>query len=188
MFFLCKIGKTMKMCYNIIIDLYKEGKLMTTTEEARKMILRKGVSLPPKYRPNKWKYAINSGCYPYAINLFVDKFLLVGDLIGKRCNDYVSDERLISVLEEELEEIGYNVSEIDVDDVIAPNELKIYLQRNEHTGFYHFLRQDKDGLWSHKFPNELPTRKDSAGYDIVDPEMMVDTAFIGWCFRLKKRM
>lgn len=129
---------------------------MTTAEEARKMILRKGVSLPPKYRPNKWKYAINSGCYPYAINLFVDKFLLVGDLIGKRCNDYVSDERLISVLEEELEEIGYNVSEIDVDDVIAPNE--------------------------------LPTRKDSAGYDIVDPEMMIEAAFYGWCFRLKKRM
>lgn len=69
-----------------------------TKEEARKKILRKGVNLPPKYRPNKWKYAIRSGCYPYAIELFVDEFLLVGDMIGKRCNDYVSDEKLISVL------------------------------------------------------------------------------------------
>ena len=159
-----------------------------TAEEARKMILRKCVNLPPKYRPNKWKHAINAGCYPYAIELFIDKFLVVGDIIGKRCASDVSDERLISVLKEELEEIGYDVSEIDVDQEIGAEESKIYLQRNEHTGFYHFLRQDEDRLWSHKFPNELPTRKDSAGYDIIDPEMMVDAAFDGWCFCLKKRM
>lgn len=159
-----------------------------TKEEARKMILRKGVKLPPKYRPNKWKHAIKAGCYPYAIELFTDEFLVVGEIIGKMCTSHVSDEKLISVLKEELEEIGYyDVAEIDVDKEIALEESKIYLQRNQHTGFYHFLRQDEDGLWSHKFPNELPTRKDSAGYDIVDPEMMVDTAFDGWCFRLKKR-
>lgn len=159
-----------------------------TAEEARKMILRKGVNLPPKYCPNKWKHSINAGCYPYAIELFVDNFLVVGDIIGKRCTSSVSDERLISVLKEELEEIGYYAFEIDVDQEIGSEELKIYLQRNENTGLYHFLRQDEDTLWSHKFPGELPTRKDSAGYDIVDPEMMVDTAFDGWCFRLKKRM
>lgn len=157
-------------------------------ETAKRRILRKSVNIPPKYRPNRWKRFINAGCYPYAINLFVNEFLCIGDMIGKRCSDYVSDERLISVLEEELEEIGYNVDEIEVDDVIDSNELKIYLQRNQSTGFYHFLRQDEDGLWSHKFPNELPTRKDSAGYDIVDPEMMIEAAFDGWCFRLKKRM
>ena len=55
-----------------------------TAEEARKMILRKDVNLPPKYCPNKWKHVIKAGCYSYAIELFVDKFLLVGDIIGKR--------------------------------------------------------------------------------------------------------
>ena len=159
-----------------------------TKEEARKRILRKGVNLQPSYRPNKWKHAINAGCYPYAIDLFIDEFLVVGDMIGKRCNSCVSDERLIYVLKEELQEIGYEVAEIEVDKKIHSEESKIYLQRNEHTGFYHFLRQDEDGLWSHKFPGELPIRKDSPGYDIIDPEMMVDAAFDGWCFCLKKRM
>lgn len=158
-------------------------------ETAKRMILRKSVNIPPKYSPNKWRRFKNAGCYPYAINLFVNEFFLIGDIIGKRCSEYVSDEELISVLKEELEEIGYDVAEIDVADnigsILTP---KIYLQRNQHTGFYHFLRQDKDGLWSHKFPGELPIRKDSYGNEIIDPEMMVKTAFIGWCFRLKKRM
>ena len=64
--------------------------------------------------------------------------------------------------------------------------MKIYLQREENTGYYHFLREDEDGLWSHKFPNELPTREDSAGYLIKDPEAMVEVSFIGWCFKLSK--
>ena len=159
-----------------------------TTIEIQKEILRKGAILPPKYRPNRWKHAIKAGCYPYAIGLFIDKFLLVGDIIGDRCNEYVSDEKLIFTLKEELDEIGYNVSEISTSKEVRPEELKVYLQRNEHTGFYHFLRQDEDGLWSHKYPHELPIRKDSYGYEIVDPEAMVDAPFTGWCFCLRKRM
>lgn len=71
----------------------------------------------------------------------------------------------------------------DADEKINSDEFKIYLQREEQTGYYHFLRQDEDGIWSHKFPNELPTRKDSFGNEITNPDMMV----YGWCFRLKKK-
>lgn len=155
-------------------------------EEAMKKV-RKSVNTP-KYKPNRWKHAIKAGCYPYAIDLFQDEFILVGDLIGKRCDSNVSDEQLIDTLLEELNEIGYDVSEIeDTDEKINSDEWKIYLQREQHTGYYHFLRQDEDGIWSHKFPDELPIRKDSLGNEIVDPEMMVETAFLGWCFRLKKK-
>ena len=155
-------------------------------EDAKKMI-RKGVNTP-KYRPNRWKHAINAGCYPYAIDLFQDEFFLVGDLIGKRCDNKVSNEQLINTLLEELYEIGYEVVEIeDIDEKINLDEFKIYLQREQQTGFYHFLRQDEDGIWSHKYPFELPTRKDSLGNEITDPNMMIESAFYGWCFRLKKK-
>lgn len=157
-------------------------------EEVKKKIRKSGVNTP-KYRPERWKHAMEAGCYPYAIDLFQNEFLLVGELIGKACDNNVSNEQLISVLIEELNEVGYNVSEIeDVDEKVSSDELKIYLQREEHTGYYHFLRQDEDGIWSHKFPKELPTRKDSLGNDITNPETMVESSFYGWCFKLKKRV
>lgn len=155
-------------------------------EDAKKMV-RNNTSTP-KYRPNRWKYAINAGCYPYAIDMFQNEFFLVGDLIGKRCDNKVSNEQLINTLIEELNEIGYEVIEIeDANEKINSDEFKIYLQREEHTGFYHFFRQDVDGIWSHKYPFELPTRKDSLGNKILDPELMLEATVFGWCFRLKKR-
>ena len=93
---------------------------------------------------------------------------------------------MVKILKEELEVLGYNAEEIDVEDSISEDEMKIYLQRETQTGYYHFFREDADGLWSHKYPDELPTRKDSAGYIIKDPECMVEVPFIGWCFKLSK--
>lgn len=156
-------------------------------QEAKKMV-RKSVNTP-KYRPNRWKHAIQAGCYPYAIDLFQDEFFLVGDLIGKRCDSKATDEQLIDTLLEELNEIGYDVIEIeDTDEKVSSDEFKIYLQREQHTGYYHFFRQDEDDIWSHKFPNELPIREDSLENEITDPEKMLETAFLGWCFRLKKKV
>lgn len=140
-----------------------------------------------KYNPNKWKYAMKSGCYPYAINIFIDKFLLIGDLIGKPCNEKVSDEKLIKTFLKEMEFLKYEVKEIDSYQEIKENEWKVYIQREEHTGYYHFLRQDEDGIWSHKFPNELPIRTDSAGQIIKSPDEMIEAPFNGWCFCLKQR-
>lgn len=141
---------------------------------------------PPVFNPEKWKYAINAGCYPYAINLFYNKFALVGDFIGKRCSEKVSDKILIETLKKELKFLGYDVKETNAQYSVKEDEIKIYIQRDEHTGYYHFLRQDKSGIWSHKFPNELPTNLDSYGQVIEDPEEMVESAFYGWYFLLKR--
>lgn len=142
----------------------------------------------PEYNPNIWKPFLNAGCYPYVLDLRVDKFFLVGDLIGKRCNSLVSDEYLIEVIKEELGEIfDYELTEVDTQTEVKEFEKKIYLQREQRTGYYHFLRQDNDGIWSHKFPNELPVRIDSIGQLVTDPDEMVEAAFDGWCFGLKKR-
>ena len=149
-----------------------------TIKTARK--LAKKTLKTPKYEPSKWKNAKGAGCYPYAINLLKNEFFVVGEFIWKRLTEKTSNEDLVKKLKEELDVLWYNAEEIDVEASINEDEMKIYLQREEQTGYYHFLREDADGLWSHKFPNELPTREDSAGYLIKDPEAMVEVSFIGW--------
>ena len=145
--------------------------------EIRKLV-RKAVNAP-KYNPNKWKHAINSGCYPYAVNLFINNFLLIGSIIGKPCNYRTTDEKLVNTLIEELNYIGYNVKSIRIEDRIKEGELKIYLQRERMTGYYHFLRQDADGNWSHKYPGEIP---------IVEKNFKADINISGWCFCLSKKV
>lgn len=153
----------------------------------RKMIKHKELKNPPKFEPEKWRNYLEAGCYPYALNLKVDDFFLVGDLIDLRCTTYVSDEELISILKCELREIfGYEIYEAEKDTNLKEGEKLIYLQREEQTGSYHLLRKDEDGKWSHKYPRELPTQKDSAGMVIEDPECMVDRPFHGWYFLLRK--
>ena len=141
----------------------------------------------PKFQPSRWENARRAGCYPYAINLLKNEFFVVGELIDKKCTEKTSDEILLKTLTEELNSVGYLVEEISIEDDIKENEQKIYLQREEQTGFYHFLRQDSDGIWSHKYPNELPIRTDSIGNLVEDPEAMVEVPYYGWCFKLSKK-
>lgn len=142
-------------------------------ENVQKMV-RKGVTTP-KFRPNKWKHAIGAGCYPYALDVFQNEFVLVGEMVGERCNEYVSDEKLLSVLEKELVFLGFNVKRItDISIPIQSDEIRILLKREKNTGYYHFIRQDEDGTWSHKDVNRIPTK-----IEVQNGE--------GWCFQLKKQ-
>ncbi len=134
---------------------------------------------------NNWENCINAGCYQYAIGFYTNEYIIVGDIIGKRCKANESDDTLLYILKEELETLGYEVKEVDVEYQLKKGEIKIYLQRDEHTGYYHFLRQDKNGIWSHKYPGEMPTTKDSNGEEITNPESMIEPPFYGWCFCLK---
>ena len=110
-----------------------------TIKTARK--LAKKTLKTPKYEPSKWKNAKGAGCYPYAINLLKNEFFVVGEFIGKRCTEKTSNEDLVKTLKEELEVLGYNAEEIDVEESISEDEMKIYLQREEQTGYYHFLEK-----------------------------------------------
>lgn len=49
---------------------------------------------------NTWEQiSIKSGCYPYAIGRFdIDKFLLIGESIGRRCNRQSDDVGLTLTL------------------------------------------------------------------------------------------
>ena len=113
-------------------------------------------NLPLKFDQQEWEGYSFASCYLYAINLHINSNLLVGQLIGKRCNVDTPDDVLIKVLREEIEAIGYSIERIENDTIIDEGEFKICLIKDYRTGWYHFLRQDGDGNWSHKYPLELP--------------------------------
>lgn len=141
----------------------------------------------PTYSSSEWNEFLEAGCYPYAINLKMNQFVLIGDFIGKTCTSLTSDEELIKTFKQELKEIfEIEVIEVDTKYKVSEGEKMVYIQREDHTGYYHLLRQDDDGKWSHKFPNELPIREDSLGQIIECPDAMVEAHSRGWCFMLRK--
>lgn len=139
----------------------------------------------PQYNPAKWKHALGAGCYPYAINVFLDDFYLIGDFLGSRCSTNVSNDELISVMKYELEEIwNYKVTEVDLQHPCHENEFKIYLEREMNTGYYHFYRQDTNGEWSDKLPGELPKECFFFLQEIEQKKKRKSMclSYTGWCF------
>ena len=135
----------------------------------------------PDYNPEEWVDFLDAGCYPYVLNMKVNKFFLIGDLIGKTCTSTTSDEVLIETLKEELETImDYEVKEVDIRVQHKKGEKKIYLHRFNHSGHYHLYRQDSDGKWSHKYPAQLPNRQ-------YIEKAIDDNSFTGWCLLLKRK-
>ena len=133
----------------------------------------------------KWKKYLGASCYQYAINFYSNEFLLVGDIIGKRCNEYSSDETLIETLREELEVLSYEITETETYTPLEKHETKIYLQRDQNSGYYHFLKQDNNGIWSHKYPNEMPTTLIN-GKKLINPDLITKPPIYGRCFCLRK--
>lgn len=141
----------------------------------------------PEFIPEEWEKVIEAGCYPYALDMQINKKVLIGDFIGKHCTENVPDEILINTLIEELNYLGYEVRVGDsLSRKLQEGEKRIFLQRDFHTGYYHLMRQDKDGLWSHKYPGELPKYFECEGYINGNPVAMAEVFSEGWCFCLKK--
>ena len=144
-----------------------------------------------EFKPRKWAGKLQgAGCYPYAANFYYENFIRIGEIIGKPCDMLTPDDILIQTLGEELLYMGYqSVKEVGIDYVIQPGELKIYLQRIANLGMYHMLRQNKDGLWSHKYVNKLPTEEGYGRKPLYHPaELKFDEniTLYGWCFLLQR--
>ena len=150
--------------------------------------MKRAIKLRTKYEPIKWKNFRKAGCYPYVLDVYENRFMFIGSFIGEMCTSSTPDEEIIKVLCQELDYLGYAVREDDSLGPINKGERRIYLQREIRTGYYHLLRQDSNGIWSHKYPGELPTQKDSMGRIIEVPEDAADNPFDGWCFRLTKKL
>lgn len=130
----------------------------------KKQEIRKIIAYP-NYSPSDWKEYKEASCYSYAINLPINRFILVGDILGNGINEKASDEELLSVLKKEIRFLGAEIQLTTEDSKVEKNEYKICLIRDPRTGYYHFFRQDNDFLWSHKFPQEFPERVDYNGED-----------------------
>ena len=160
-----------------------KGGLLMTIEEARQLLSNE--VFPLRYDPDEWEYYLGANCYPYAIGLKTNKSFMIGDLIGRRVTNKDSIVTILYVLHLELETLGFEVLECCTEDIVPEGSHKIYLEKNS-CGEYHFLRQDEDGLWSHKAADFSPNRRDTAGYLITDPDSMCNPAFEGYCFMLTR--
>lgn len=152
-----------------------------TILEARQIISNE--VFPLRYNPEDWKNFNGANCYPYALGIKTNDSFLVGDLIGKRITSKNSISDLLYVLRVEIEELGFEMEECCTDDIVPDGSFKIYMECNK-LGEYHFLREDEDGLWSHKAADFPPNRRDTAGFLIKDPDAMCNPAFEGYCFVL----
>lgn len=139
---------------------------------------------------NTWKQiSIKSGCYPYAIGRFdIDKFLLIGESIGRRCNRQSDDIVLTLTLIKELEEFfNYRVFKSTRQEKVPIGQRKICLVRSVHMGDYHFFVQLSDGIWRHKrlgFEPEIATEKEIFG---DENEPLNNSLTRRWIFLLKPK-
>ena len=143
--------------------------------------------LTPEFSPEEWRKNIATGCYTYAMQWNVSTFVLIGDIIDERVTECEEDEEIIDVLTRELEFLGYEIKECDVTLEAPKGTFKIFLMRYELTGHYHFLREDSNKQWSHKYPKELPTNKDYHGNIINNPLNLCDASYYGWCFLVSNK-
>lgn len=138
---------------------------------------------------NTWEQiSIKSGCYPYAIGRFdIDKFLLIGESIGRRCNRQSDDIVLTLTLIKELEEFfNYRVFKSTRQEKVPIGQRKICLVCSVHMGDYHFFVQLSDGIWRHKrlgFEPEIATEKEIFG----ENESLNNSFTRRWIFLLKPK-
>ena len=132
--------------------------------------------------------SIKSGCYPYAIGRFdIERFLLVGESIGRRCNRQSDDIILTLTLIKELEEFfNYRVFKSTRQEKVPIGQRKICLVRSVHMGDYHFFVQLSDGIWRHKrqgFEPGIATEKEIFG----ENEPLNNSFTRRWIFLLKPK-
>lgn len=132
--------------------------------------------------------SIKSGCYLYAIGRFdIERFLLVGESIGRRCNRQSDDIILTLTLIKELEEFfNYRVFKSTRQEKVPIGQRKICLVRSVHMGDYHFFVQLSDGIWRHKrqgFEPEIATEKETFG----ENEPLNNSFTRRWIFLLKPK-
>lgn len=105
----------------------------------------------------KWKDKLEAGCYPYALKIPINEFCLIGEFIGNPCTGITSEKELIETFKQEVQEIfNYKLEETNWETIPKDNQFKVILVRDFHSGYYHFYRQNSEGVFTDKIPGELP--------------------------------
>ena len=132
--------------------------------------------------PENWINMKETNCYAYALGLDIKESDIcknayqpgtISETVNLRQYESFPYEVLISGLENDLDVLGINYRLIKPDEKIELNEWKIVLMVKKYCDGldnFHFLRQDIDGIWSHKvgYQHRI-SRKDSLGCIISNP-------------------
>lgn len=132
--------------------------------------------LPFDFAPDLWEEFWNANCYEYLLNFrnSSETQLKVGSVINREFQPYQSDLELITILKDELSEIGFSMENSNNSDIVPDNKMKFFVSRSR-CGDYHFYRLDSNGKWSHKFGFEKPTNLNFMGQEIILPELACST-------------
>ena len=127
-----------------------------------------------------WESYLTDTCYTYALNLFIGERRYVGDLtLGQRVATSVSNDQLLRLLHLELEQAGLSPKTVSEDAPLPPDRRRICIVRkSDNVGYYHFYRQDADGIWSHKVPGQMPTQKGRTGNLIHRVQMEAEDGYL----------
>lgn len=141
------------------------------------MIRRKKqrIHKPEGFCPTKWIDARENSCYFYAINYMIPlkENIDVGEIGGIRPELYYTDFELIRRLYADMKALHAEIRRSSLEEVAGIREWKIAMFNSQSHNFeeydYHFMREERPGLWSHKFVNVLPDTRDNNDDIIVDP-------------------
>ena len=127
------------------------------------------------YFPIKWNIPpaiFTHNCYYYEFdnyNIFKTGFSQPGYLSHSKPSESGDRMTCAGVNERLNNDHGNNITVAGRNDVCGPGKYKIALIADRNKD-YHFLRQNKDGTWSHKPGNTFATNLDYSGKLVTDPE------------------
>jgi hypothetical protein len=125
------------------------------------------------FNPKKWITYVFNNCWSYVLD---DIHFCNRNEDGK-CN-----QRTIIVYTKKGEKLNCtnllkgikkdqkHIKDSNKNDKCPKNFYKVFFFVDDKNRAFHFLRQDKNGLWSHKQPNTKVSQLDSDGKVITDPE------------------
>lgn len=138
--------------------------------------------------PENWVNLYETNCYAYALGLDIKESQICsrayqpGNISGTsdldRFKEYFLYSDLIIGLEKDLEALSISYREIEPTEQIKSDEWKIALMvenynKNIFDGSlfnFHFLRTNKNGIWTHKSSYLGPiSKKDNLNQIIIDP-------------------
>ena len=115
-----------------------------------------------------------NNCYNYANNRRTDTYASPGEASGQEFNTLTCLSIDSAVLRDGLETCT------DITQPIPPGKARIALCVNPGTDF-HWYREDRNGMWSHKIGKGKALNRDNSGQPISDPEKADRGGYTDFC-------
>lgn len=130
-------------------------------------------SIDPREEEKRWCYFDQANCYLYAISLLYDTPKLdPGEIAGLERKDYYSDEELVERVIADMNSMGLDFRESSlgefVEDWTCSWKIAILnCETNSANYDYHFLREDRNMVWSQKFSDTQHATEYDEKYKLI---------------------